>query len=124
MNIPEEITSLYYEDGNGNRWIPPKEHFMGLHPAPAEFIYQVVRRPTELRTAFYREGEGQIGAGVSTWNRELVTKMVLCGVPIDQAILRAAIACERCMNALGYEYDVSWGGYPEDSEEYRKSNTQ
>jgi len=43
--------------------------------------------------------------------------------PLDKAILVAAIACERCMNALAHKCGLDWG-YPEDSEDYITSTTR
>lgn len=57
-------------------------------------------------------------------NNELVTQMVRSGrYDARTAVLVAAIACERCMNILGWDLGCSWG-YRPDSEEARKANTR
>lgn len=40
----------------------------------------------------------------------------------DRAVIMAANSCERCLNVLLYNYGCQ-DGYPEDSPEYKKSNT-
>lgn len=56
------------------------------------------------------------------WSEDLVKAMSDSGISLRKAILLAATACERCMNALAHEFGLNWG-YPEFSDEWHKCNT-
>jgi hypothetical protein len=43
--------------------------------------------------------------------------------PLDKSIIIASSSCERCMNALAYQYGLNWG-YREHSKEWQQTNTQ
>jgi len=65
----------------------------------------------------------QIAAGESTWSEDLALAIANSGdYRLGDAILISANSCERCMNALAYQYGLTWG-YPEYSEEWKKCNT-
>jgi hypothetical protein len=129
MKIPDVIPTLWYENEEGDRWLPTDEDIMDCcTKRPFTHEIQVSRFPRNLQTGYTKENVGTICAFNSSWNAKLATNMVLAGVPIEEAILRAGVACERCMNALGHAYGVQWGGedggYPENSKEYQNSNTR
>lgn len=122
MKIPSNIPTFWYENKDGDKWYPTEELFKGNESPPEGFIYQVSRFPNVLTTSYVGD-EGELMRGRSSWSIDLVNNMVRQGVSVDQAVLRAGIACERCMNALAAQYLCSWG-YPEGSEEWLKSNTE
>lgn len=78
-------------------------------------------------------GSRCIMTGNSSWSEDLVLAMAsrtwrgwLRGrkvYTLGEAILIAANACERCMNALGDIYGLPWG-YAEGSEEWENSGTR
>lgn len=57
-----------------------------------------------------------------SWSEDLVKAMADSGISLRKAIILAATACERCMNALAHEFGLDWG-YPEFSDEWHKCNT-
>lgn len=94
MNTPV----LWYENAEGAKWFIPVDRDP-LNPAPPPgFVYQVSRFPLELLL----------------WRCRPMT--------IADAIVRAATACERCVNVLAHDYGLPWG-YARDSYEHRRSNT-
>ena len=69
-------------------------------------------------------GSSEVMAGESGWSEDLALAMTNSGdYTLSEAILVAAQACERCMNALADQYGLDWG-YPEFSDEWYKANTQ
>jgi hypothetical protein len=59
----------------------------------------------------------------STWSEDLV--LALHGKTkfnLQECILIASRACERCMNSLAHQYGLDWG-YPEYSDEWFETNT-
>jgi hypothetical protein len=70
-------------------------------------------------------GSRTVISGNSSWPEDLVLAMATYETGrfrLSDAILIAANACERCMNALAYNYGLSWG-YPEGSDEWKRCNT-
>lgn len=68
-------------------------------------------------------GSYQVLEGHNSWNGELVLAMTNSGDwSLKEAIIIAAVACERCMNVLGHHYGLDWG-YAEHSEEWEKCGT-
>ena len=59
----------------------------------------------------------------SGWQEDLAQAMANSGIRLHKAILIAANACERCMNALAYEHGLDWG-YEEMSEDWKKCGTE
>lgn len=59
----------------------------------------------------------------SSWSEDLVLAIVNSGdYTLKEAIIIAATACERCMNALAHKYGLKWG-YPEYGEEWKETGT-
>lgn len=68
-------------------------------------------------------GSRQLVSGTNGFSEDLALALVhKMNWSLSKAILVAAFACERCMNALAHECGLSWG-YPEDSDDYRNTNT-
>lgn len=60
----------------------------------------------------------------SKWSQDCIVAMVNSGdYTLEQAIWVYVNSCERCMNVLLYKYLGGKEGYPEFSEEWKKSNT-
>jgi len=129
---------LYYEDENGNH-LPDHD---GEPPAGAR--YQVAQFPAQLTTTYvdldYRgAGSPVIARAEVGYAPGLVLAMVRPTLPerikqiirfgskaptydYETAVLRAALACERCGNAMAYRYGLSWG-YREGSEAWTRCPT-
>lgn len=125
--------TLWYEDEHGN--------FLGEaaqpYSQPPEGVrYQVAQFPCDLTTRWVElkeDGSSETVAGCTTgWSEDLVLAMATKPRDIwrisepyrlSEAILIAASACERCMNALAHRYGLPWG-YHEESEEYLQSRTR
>ncbi len=139
MEQPAPIPELWYENEHGARWIPDEQHFRELGDPPAGFIYQRARFACSVRDDVCRVGGGEIASGSQTYSPELALAMARPsarqlfraltrgyspwrGIGLRQAILRAAISCERCMNALAHRHGCSWG-YREGSAAYQRAGT-
>lgn len=68
------------------------------------------------------QGSRRVMAGNTTWSEDLATELVKRGVPISDAILFSAIACERCVNIAAWKAGLPWG-YPEDDENAKTAGT-
>ena len=168
--IVPKLTSLWYENNDGERWHPPRD---GERSPPEGFIYQHSRFASQLTHSILRmvvpaeveacehlevrptggwidgiegrecancqgsqtrqdtepwpdewdaHGSRQLMTGSMGWSRDMATELVKHGIPIRDAILFCAVACERCMNI------ALWGlglpdGYPADSEEASRAGT-
>jgi hypothetical protein len=176
MHIANEmIPSLWYENKDGEKWIPPAD-YAGRTPPPDGFIYQHSQFPCVLHHNILRliveveveacehpkgdivptggwidgiegrrctrcgghqtrkegapwpetwdaDGCVQLARGESSWPQDLALAMANSGKwSLSEAILVAANACERCMNALAHEYGLDWG-YPEGSPDWEKCGT-
>jgi hypothetical protein len=128
-----EITTLWYENQDGKRYIPMQEELHdGLNP-PAGFDYMHSTFPRVLHHQVLRlnrraDGTVQsstlIFSGESGYPADLVLALVNSGVwDFEQAVLIAAKACERCVNALCHAHGLP-DSYAEDSEEYKTSTTR
>lgn len=134
--------TLWYNDEAGNfvgvpDYTKPYDPFCGIENREA-IVYQVSRFPCQLIETHLRinpdGSSSRVCEMTSSYWEELVIAMATALPPLrrfrlSEAILIAATACERCMNALAWQYGVKDGeghiaGYPEDSEEYRDTNTQ
>jgi len=67
-------------------------------------------------------GSKDFMSGSSGWSEDLALALVKEGFTLQNAIIVAASACERCMNVLAHECGLDWG-YPEGSEDYNKCGT-
>jgi hypothetical protein len=128
MNVPDSIPTLWYEDEAGNYlgcpdWQNPHSQM------PPNTKYQVSQFPLILRTTHLLVESGSskeiAHCGSGCWE-ELVWAMCRGTVkhqPMkpSRAIQITGNACERCMNALAYEYGV--GGYVEYGPEWQTANT-
>lgn len=86
--------------------------------------YQSKQRGEPWPIDWRANGSRLIFAGNSSANDELVTRLVRAqGMNASQAILMAAVACERCLNVMAYEAGLQWG-YSADSEEAKESRTK
>ncbi len=122
MNIDHsKIPTHWWETENGERWIPETGE-LGEKP-PAGFIYQHFMIACEVGHTCYR-GKEQILNGHNGYAPGLALAIANDddnAFMLDDAILVASIACSRCVNALGFKYEL-WG-FPEDSKEYREHGT-
>lgn len=122
--------TLWYENADGQKWIPSDEHFLKLTPPPEGYIYQRSQFPCELHEsccsvpseANHFSG-GQIFSGVSSYPEDLVFAMAHDGYKLSEAILIASNMCERCLNAAASDYRLTWG-YARHSSGWNRANTQ
>lgn len=120
-----EWPQLWYENNDGERWIPGPDH-NDPHDFPGGFHYMRVSRACELEEHCFRirddkSGSKKITSGhMGVW-REVVEQMVRAGHRLDKSILIVANACERCVNALAWEYGV--GGYELGSQQWQEAGT-
>ena len=131
MKIPHELHQIYYEHKETHEIvIPDLTKPYDEVPTGPDWM-QVSRFACQLTTNYLDCGKSgdQIMTANSTWDPGLVTAMVLGGVQLDRAIMIVALACGRCQNVLSHRFAVrnqtslEIDGYPEGSEEWKKSNT-
>jgi len=67
-------------------------------------------------------GSTRVMDGNMGWATDIVTEMVKHGTDVRDAILFAAIACERCANVAAWDLGLA-DGYPDDSEAAAKAGT-
>lgn len=116
-----ELPTFWYEDKDGNKWIPPK-NFDNPNNISEDFIYQHSRFPLEVSHTIYGP-EGKVGTfNTTTRNEKLILALVKDGYSLEQSMLIYSIACERCMNVIGHDYGLE-GYYDKNSLDYKKSNT-
>lgn len=141
--MPRMTEQLYYEDENGN-YLPAGSMDNPYDSIPPGAKYQIAQFARVLRTEWIGLREdgtsGLVMAGNASWSGDLVLAMVrptwkerLLQVvrygyfapvfDIDTAILKAALSCERCMNAMRHRHGID-DGYREDSEEWLRCNTR
>lgn len=84
--------------------------------------YQSKQKGDEWPERWEANGAREIFAGGSSASDELVTKMVRDGMMASEAIMRASVACEGCMNVMAHESGLLWG-YERGSEEHVNSRT-
>lgn len=131
--------TLWFENEAGDRWIPTDDELtLGpAMPVPDGYDYSCFRFPHMVTERCYRmRASGRQSLVVeteATWPADLVERMVQATgndpdgarrFALYDAILVAASACSRCLNALYYRYTDGHDGYAEDSEEYRASLTR
>jgi hypothetical protein len=129
---------LWFENEKGEKWYPP----VGFHDpdsAPEGFRYMWFRDPFAVHEELF-DGKTKILTGNSTYPGDLA--LALCRpswrerlkalfrygsfgptMPLDYAILRAALGCERCINADAHRVGLDWG-YRAGSEPWEKANTR
>ena len=124
--------TLWYENRDGDRHVPTQAELADCLDPPKGFDFQRSQFPCMLEDSIlqlYRDETGRVVrseavmTGHSGWSEDLVLAMTNSGkYKLSEAILVAATACERCMNALACAYGLDWG-YAADSDNYRKSRT-
>ena len=69
-------------------------------------------------------GSREVCSGTSSWPEDLALAIANSDdyFSLSEAIIIVGTSCERCMNALAFEYGLDWG-YEEGSEEWEKTNT-
>jgi hypothetical protein len=118
-----KIPTHWWETENGERWIPPGNELD--ETPPAGFIYQHFMFPCQVVHKCYR-GKNMILNGYNGYAPGLAHAIANDddnAFMLDDAIMVATIACERCMNVLSYKYDLGWG-YPEYSDEWKECGTE
>jgi hypothetical protein len=123
MEIKKELLyTNYYKDANGR--IIPQTFDNVEGPVEAVEFHSVIA--TVVDSYFLRDERGKfkkVLTGESSFSDDLALAiMEHKDLTLSQSIVAAAICCERCMNALAYEYDLDWG-YPECSEEWIAAGT-
>lgn len=156
LHIPPR---LWYENERGERWIPEPGKSEQMPPPEFQVRYQHGRFPRDVRETILRLNDDgsatEIAAATSSWWPQLVMAMIqthytsrfgyrpwdpqidsrafdhVLGSPmaLEAAISIAAAACERCMNALAYEFGAvdargERQGYPVSSPQFTESNTR
>lgn len=121
------LLTLWYENEEGDKFVPDFEEGMP-DDVPKEYTYQVSQFPTQLTTNYLRildDGTSEeVAVGYSDWPEDLVLAMVESGdFSLSAAILIGSQCCDRCLNALCYEYGLD-DGYQEGSEEWERANTE
>lgn len=118
------LDTLWYSDEDTKKIWVDINHLDGC---PRGAKYQHAQFPRELRHTFLQLNED----GTSTYAGEFTTTypidLVLAiyndgGYTWDEAVILVANSCERCLNALAYQYGLSWG-YPIKSPDWYKCGT-
>ena len=122
----DELDIIWYENEAGEKWIPPMDG--ETHQPPKGYIFQHTQFPNRLQHEIVMVLEGgsstQVMTQSSGWQEDLVLALAVSkNWTLGEAILIAANSCERCMNAMAYEYGLIWG-YAIYSEEWHQTNTQ
>ena len=132
---------LWFESESGEvvPWNPETDEQPPIETHP----YACSRFPLEVRTEHYRRrasdghygGDDRIATFSSSANESLVLALAngkrwpltlwwrRPPMPLHRAVVIASGACERCMNALAYLYDLPWG-YREGGPEWRRCGTE
>lgn len=140
--MKRSVPILWYENEQGDRWYPP-DNYNGVPPPPDGFRYQWFRNPCELHESVCPAAGGpRIMSGTASWDPDLVMAMVRPWwllrfqqflsnggrfprrYKLDAAIVKVATSCERCLNALAYEYQGIEHGYRRFGPSWRRSNTR
>lgn len=135
MTFRPTIPVLWYENALGERFVPDPR--LCGEDVPEGFIYQHFRHPFEVQESICTN-EGSVGRGTQSYPgdlalaltrpswREKFLQVLRYGRwrtrPFDEAIIRSACSCERCMNVLAHEAGLGWG-YRWGSREYTRSRT-
>jgi len=86
---------------------------------------QVKKKEVDWPKKWDANGSRQVMAFNMGWSEDLAMGLTNSGdYTLSQAILIAAQSCERCMNVLIYEHVTKDDGYPEYSDEWKKTNTE
>ena len=122
------LANLWYENAEGNSALPqfpppPLGATIFSVPKPPDgFNYQHFRLCVVRHSIYNANGEA-IAESESTWNDNLAGEMFKSGdYCLQNAIMIAAISCERCANALLHKY--CGNGCPEYSEEWFNIKTE
>ena len=138
------LPTLWYENEAGARWIPPPNYPTHDVYPPDGFHYQRSRFPRYLRDMVLRcfpDRSERVCEGESGWSGDLVMALVRptfleraravlrYGSPgprlsVDQAVLHAAVGCERCMNTLAHRVGLIWGYRPGSVEDRARTSCE
>ncbi len=118
---------FWYENDEGQRWIPNEKHRQEMTEPPAGFHYHHSQFPNELHSSCATRW-GAISSSAS-WNEDLVLAMANDGYKLGEAILIVATMCERCTNAAVHDYGLTNNvgltrGYARYSERWERANTR
>lgn len=123
-----QVPSVWFEDADGRRWVPGDDS----DRCPPGFTVVHRRDPLVLQHEMYDRlapEDLDAGDGVTVelaWDEELVSAMhrpnalerlrqlarhgrLAPTLPLEQAILVSAVACDACSEALAHEHGCSWG---------------
>lgn len=119
--LADMIAPVWFENANRDVAIPPKPDVAQRQHAPDGFdivhVLQVgVIAHDTLRFEKDADEPQLIGRELHEFDQRLVEDMVRAGAKLVGSILMAAEACERCLNALRFEFRGV--GYPVDSKMY------
>ena len=67
-------------------------------------------------------GSQRVLQGNSGWSQDLAVELVKHGASLGDAILFAAVACERCSNVAAWKIGLDWG-YESDSDDAASAGT-
>lgn len=128
------LLTLYYTTAiEGDRRVWAHHRGEWCDGPPPEYVYQHAQFPLQLVENILRIDDGKstrVMTGTSSYPESLVLGMVNPPTPklrrfsLHDAILVAGQACERCMNALMWDYSTPRAGYSIDSDEYRDNRTR
>ena len=120
----DQLKTLWYGDENDNMiWVDIDK----LQVSPSKAKYQHAQFPRELTHHILKlNNDGtsrEVGSFTSTYPIDIVIAIYEDGgYTWDQAVILVANSCERCMNALAYQYGLDWG-YSIYSKEWHKAGT-
>lgn len=121
----EHLETLWYGDDNDNRiWVKSEEE---LYSTPKGARYQHFQSPRTLTQSVLKLNDDGTSTKVIECSATYPIDLVIAiyedgGYTWDQSVILVANSCERCMNALAYEYGLSWG-YPIYSKDWHKAGT-
>lgn len=120
------LEMIWYEDDEGKIQAPSIDQIKN-YDNPKDAVYQLSRIPCRLDTMkILIKPDGTSGARSTMtegYPPDLALALTNSGdFTLGEAIIFSATVCERCMNALAYEYGLDWG-YPVDSQAYATCGT-
>jgi len=127
LNIKDNIQTTWWEDKDGNK-VYPNFSYGIVVPKDAVYYHHIGCDVTHVTYRLDTQPNSKsilINTTNSTWSEDLVLGMVNSGdYGLKQAIIIVGIACERCLNALRFEYVDRACGYEIYSKEWELCNTE